>query len=131
MKKTKTGRLINDNNRAIAVSWISEYRKAQQAPNQRICLNPKDALEEQSFLDYNDPEPLLHLLETIANQGTMIDVKMAVMVNDMIANEAVKTWRKQGKTRMEAIEIVSAGQGVSVRTIERIIRKKNQKTANS
>lgn len=131
MKKPKTGRLINDAERAEAASWVSEYRKAQQAPNQRICLNPKDAPEEQSFLDYNDPEPLLHLLENIASQGTMIDVNMTVMVNNLIANTAVIALRKQGKTRMGAIQIVSAEQGVSVRTIERIIPKKDQKTANS
>lgn len=131
MKKPKTGRLINDDERAIAASWVSEYRKAQQAPNHRICLNPKNAPEEQSFLDYNDPEPLLHLLETIASQGTMVNVTMAVMVNNLIANMAVKALRQQGKTRMAAIEIVAAAQGVSVRTIERIIPKKDQKTANS
>lgn len=130
MKKPKTGRLINADERAIAASWVSMYRQAEQAPNQRICINPEMEAELQQTLDYNDPRPLLDLLETIASHGTMIDVKMAVMVNNLIANTAVKTLRKQGKTRMEAIEIVSAEQGVSVRTIERIIPKKDQKTAN-
>jgi hypothetical protein len=127
MKKPKTGRLINADERAIAASWVSMYRQAEQAPNQRICINPEMEPELQQTLDYNDPTMLLHLLETIASHGTMIDVKMAVMVNNLIANTAVKNLRKQGKTRMDAIEIVSAEQNVSVRTIERIIPKKDKK----
>ena len=131
MKKPKTGRLINDEERAIAASWVSLYRQAEQASNQRICINPEMEAELQQTLDYNDPKPLLSLLETIASQGTLIDVNMTVMVNNLIANTAVIALRKQGKTRMEAIEIVSAEQGVSVRTIERIITKKDHKPANS
>lgn len=131
MKKPKTGRLINHDERAIAASWISIYRQAEREPNQRICINPEMEPDLQQTLDYNDPRPLLYLLECIAKQGTMVNVKMAVMVNNLIANAAVKSLRKQGKTRMAAIEIVAAEQGVSVRTIERIIPKKVLKTANS
>ena len=128
MKKPKTGRLINAKERTIAAKWVIEYRKAQKEPNQRLCLNEKDEPDCQVFLNYNDPEPLLHLLDTIAKQGTLIDVKMAVMVNDLLVNEAVIALRQQGKTRNDAIAIVATRKHVSVRTIERVLPKKDKKT---
>ena len=47
------------------------YRAAQSEQKGRLCLNPEDPFEEQTWIDGNNPEHLLDLLENFAQHGTM------------------------------------------------------------
>ena len=55
-----------------ARTWAASYREAQSAPGGRLCLNPKDQPEEQAWLNGNDPEPLIRMLEHFAKYGTFV-----------------------------------------------------------
>ena len=54
-------------------SLIDQYRQAEQCPGQRYCLNPKDAPENQSFIDFNDTDYLLGRLEHFVATGLFQD----------------------------------------------------------
>jgi hypothetical protein len=124
MRKRKTGRRANANDREIAKKWVDLYRKAQQLSDGRICLNPEDAPEDQAWLDGNDPELLLRMLEQFAEHGTFELVGgLFEGIRTLALREEYKALRATGRNYKEAMAVLADEHHADPRTIERKLRK--------
>ncbi len=119
-RKPKTGRLADAHARRIARDWVDLYREAQAQPEGRLCLNPDAPLCEQTWLDGNDPEHLLRMLEQFATAGTFELVGEAyASIRLLSVKFRFKTLCDEGYPRAEAIRQLAEAQHVDERTIER------------
>jgi hypothetical protein len=119
-RKPKTGRRAGENDRQIARKWAELYRKAQDQPGGRLCLNPEDDPSEQTWLDGHDPKDLLWLLESFAAHGTFDLVgKTFESIRMLPLRMRFKKLREEGATYEAAISDLAAETHVSTRTMER------------
>lgn len=120
MRIPKIGRRATDDEKAEARNWVELYRKAQQVPGGRLCLNPDDAPEEQVWIDGRDPEPLLRIMEDFAELGTFQQSGGAY--------DSIRLWplraeyqqaRQAGETHESVIDRLADKHKISTRSIER------------
>lgn len=120
MREPNTGRRSNEEERAIAQNWVNLYRQAQKLPDGRLCLNPKDEPELQTFINGNDPEHLLRLLEGFAEHGALKFVGSSVF-GRMLLRMEFNTLRQTGHSYEKAIGLLADRYHKSARTIARDI----------
>ena len=119
-RKPKTGRLADAHARRIARDWVDLYREAQSQPDGRLCLNPDAPSCEQTWLDGNDPEDLLGVLEQFACAGTFEQVGEAYdSIRLLPVRMRFKSLCAEGYPRFEAIRQLAEAEHVDERTIER------------
>ncbi len=124
--KDKPGRRAGPVDRQIAADWLGLYRKAQAQPGGRLCLNPDDDPAEQTWLNGNDPEQLLLMLEQFSEHGTFAFVSdHDVSIQEMLIRMSFKEMRGNGTTSGEAIEKLASEYSASVKTIERVVYLKS------
>jgi hypothetical protein len=121
--KPKTGRRASMNDRMQAQQWGELYRKAQKAPGGMLCLNPEDDPDLQTWLDGNDPEHLLQMLEHFARHGTF---ELVGLVHDSIRllplRVEYREMRAAGSTHEATVLKLAEKYALSTRTIERKVR---------
>ncbi len=120
--KTKTGRRAEPGaiDRTTARVWVDLYRQAMEAPGGRVCLNPEDEPETQTWIDSADPAPLLSLLKNYAEEGTFEHVgKTYDAIRLLPMRHAYREMRKAGQTHQFAVEELAEEYGLSTRQIER------------
>lgn len=121
--KPNTGRLASKEEREHAWQWVELYRKAQQSPGGRLCLNPEDHPDEQTWIDGNDPEHLLRMLENFALHGTFEHVgPVYESIRLLPLRHAYHRARESGDTHEATIERLADEYKRSTRTIERKVR---------
>ncbi len=126
MRQPKTGRRANENERKHAREWVSFYRMAQAEPGGRLCLNPEDPPDEQTWIDGNDPEYLLRMLEDFSEHGTFEPVGvLATSIQLLPLRMEYKRARASGKTHEKAVQALADCYNLSTRTIERKLRTDN------
>ena len=122
-RKPKTGRRSGDGDKEIAAKWVALYRQAQQQPNGLLCLNPDDDGEEQTWLDGNCPDQLIHMLEHFAEHGTFEHVGGVYdSIRKLPLRMKFKNRRKSGESYEEVIADMAEKEHVSTRTMERWLR---------
>jgi hypothetical protein len=122
-RKPKTGRRANNSDREIAKEWAELYRQAQQQPNGLLCLNPSDNKEEQTWLDGNCPNHLIHMLERFAEHGTFAQVGgLFNSIRHLPLRMEFKKRREGGESYEKAIADMADKYSVSTRTMERRVR---------
>jgi hypothetical protein len=118
--KAKTGRRANDDERQAARKWVELYRQAQQAPSNRLCLNPDDEPDIQTWIDATDPDPLLSILENFAEHGTFEQVgELFNSIRLLPMRHAYREGRRAGETHESMVQKLADEYGLSSRTIER------------
>lgn len=137
-RKPKTGRRAQRDSLDVqeARTWAASYREAQSAPGGRLCLNPKDRPEEQTWLDGNDPEPLIRMLEHFAKYGTFVwqdDIGVNDFLNRHHAMSRLVEVRQERKQKPKArdgergisspVEQVAKEMNLGARTFERLVGK--------
>lgn len=134
MRKTKTGRRCGKDERARARELVELYRAAQAAPGGRLCLNPDDEPEIQTWIDGSDPELLLRYLADFAEHGTFAWVDTIGVYELLTRSDArrrlaeVRQERAQNpkvrngeKGLPDPMETVAKELNLSKRTLERIL----------
>lgn len=127
-KRPTSGRRASFNSidRQTAREWAALYRKAQGEPGGLLCLNPGDEPEIQTWIDGNDPEHLLWMLERFAERGTFELVGPLMESIHLLPLRMEYTRRRAAGERHSAIvedlAEKQAGGGVSSRTIERWVQ---------
>lgn len=125
--KPNKGRSANEAERAHAKKWVQLYRLAEQSLDSRYYVNPEAPYEEQNFILADDPEPLLQLLECFAKSGKFL-VKDTHNIFGMVLQFEIKQEReKRRKVAGGAIEAVANKHNLEVRTVQRLIRKRDKK----
>jgi hypothetical protein len=122
MSKSKTGRRASADARAIAGKWVEKYREAQSAPDGRVCLNPDDEHEIQTFIDVHDASILIYLLDSFSKHGTFARVD-DYGVERMLLRSEFNVLRADGCTYEEAVAILADRHNCDPRTISRKIQK--------
>ena len=98
-------------------SLIDLYRQSEQCPGQRYCLNPKDAPEEQSFIDFNDTDYLLSHLEKFVATGLFQDTNN---FNDLLIRKELESLNNQCRySKKTAIYKVAEKYKLTSKTVER------------
>lgn len=123
--KVKSGRraAVDGPDRKTALEWVDLYRRAQSAPDGQLCLNSDDELEAQVWIDGNDPEHLLRLLENFAMYGTFEQVgELMDSIRLLPLRHAYREARRSGKTHTKTVEELEERYHLSARTIERYVR---------
>lgn len=123
--KAKTGRRakVDMPDRETAREWVDLYRRAQSASDGQVCLNLDAEREEQVWVDGNDPEHLLRLLENFAAHGTFEPVgKLIDSIRLLPLRQDYLEARRSGKTHQKAVEKLGDVYHLSPRTIERYVR---------
>lgn len=126
--KTKTGRRAPHGgiDRTMAREWVDLYRKAQQAPGGSLCLNPDDEPEIQTWINGNDPEHLLSLLENFADHGTFELVgELFDSIRLLPMRDAYRKARGSGQTHESTVTKLAVEYSLDRRTIERKVRNDN------
>jgi aryl carrier-like protein len=123
IRKPKAGRRAQDADKEHAQIWVNLYKKAQMEEGGMLCLNPEDLPEEQAWLDGNDPEQLLRMLEDYAKRGTfaLVDEPYDSIRLMPLRNE-YRAARKAGQTHEQVIRDLADRYYQSTRTIERKVR---------
>ena len=122
MTKSKTGRRASTDERAIAGKWVEKYREAQSAPDGRVCLNPDDEHEIQTFIDATDASILIDLLDSFSKHGTFASID-DYGVERMRLRSEFNALRADGCTYEEAVGILADRHNCDPRTISRKIQK--------
>ena len=123
LRKPKPGRRASFDERRIASEWVNLYRAAQSAPDGRLCLNPDDEAEAQTWIDGNDPEHLLRMLEEFSRHGTFENVgDTADSIRLLPLRCDYRRARETGQSHQDAVEELAEKHHVSTRTIERYLR---------
>lgn len=123
MTKSKTGRRASTDERAIAKGWVELYRKAQAAPDGRVCLNPDDEHEIQTFIDATDTSILVGLLDSFSKHGTFASID-DYGVERMLLRSKFNALRADGRaTYEEAVNTLAKSHNSDPRTISRKIQK--------
>lgn len=120
--KAKTGRRAKEGgiDRTMARQWVDLYHQAKQAPGGRLCLNPDDDLEIQSWIDASDPTPLLSMLENFAAHGTFELVgDLFDSIRLLPMRHAYHQARSAGETHESTVNKLADEYGLSPRQIER------------
>lgn len=123
--KAKTGRRAEKGgiDRTIARRWVDLYRQAGQAPGGRLCLNPEDEPEFQSWIYANDPSLLLLMLENFADHGTFELVgKLSDSIRLLVMRHEYRDERNAGNTHEKTAIKLGNKYGLSSRQIERKVR---------
>ncbi len=121
--KPKTGRRASLSERQEAQFWVDLYREAQAQPEGRLCLNPEDEPEIQTWIDGNDPKHLLHLLDEFAKNGTFRMVgETYEAIALLLPRMKFKRLRAAGSSYENAVTTLSNEYNVSPRTMERWLR---------
>jgi hypothetical protein len=123
--KVKSGRraAVDGPDRKTALEWVDLYRRAQSAPGGQLCLNSDDELEDQVWIDGNDPEHLLRLLENFAMHGIFEQVgELTDSIRLLLLRHAYRESRRSGKTHTKTVEELAEIYHLSERTIERYVR---------
>lgn len=126
--KVKTGRRapIGGLDRTLASEWVDLYRRAQQAPGGRLCLNPDDEPENHTWIDGNDPELLLSLLKSFAEHGTFEQVgELFDSIRLLPMRDAYRKARSAGQTHESTVKKLADEYCLDPRTIERKVRTDN------
>lgn len=128
MRDTKRtpGRRSGAHDKEIAQKWVDLYRQASNSPDERVCLNPDDAVEDQQFLYYCDPEPLLRTMENFAKHGTFEFVDK-VGISKLLLIHDHKSLLAEGKTPTQAVEALAVKYAKEPRTIQRWLKECNTK----
>ena len=136
--KTKTGRRAPEGgvDRTMAREWVDLYRQAQQAPGGRLCLNPDDDPDFQTWIDATDPDPLLTMLEDFAEHGTFVWQDTFGVFEYLIYQEAKQRLDKEKKDRklirrsrsgekglLGPIEAVAISMNMSKSSLEKIFNR--------
>ena len=125
MAGAKTGRRAGETDRAKAQRLVTVYRLARNSPDGRYCLNPDDALTEQTFVDVRDPSLLIWALENFAEHGTFHFVDTIIDSKgdekQAMRNEFERL-RSNGATYENAVHTLVDKHGKSASSIERLIR---------
>ena len=136
IRKSKTGRRAPKSEQQYALDWIDLYRRAQDKEDGLLCLNPSDPPEEQTWLDGNDPEPLLQALASFAKNRTFASVdsiglnKLLIKHDAILRLDEIKNDRKNNppmrtgeKATLTPVEQTAKEFGLSKRSLERVLRK--------
>lgn len=127
IRKPKTGRRAGENDRQIAKELVDEYRKAQAQPGGKLCLNPQDDPDEQTWLDGNDPEHLLRILEGFSEHGTFEQVGPTMDSIRLLPLRMEYSRRRDAGERVSAILNDLADRYCKdPKTIDRLIQGKKQ-----
>ena len=122
-KKVKTGRRASEFERHTAQVWVDLYRKAQAQPGGRFCVNPEDEPETQTWIDGNDPEHLLLMLDDFAKHGTFnLSGETYEAIALLPTRMKFKKLRAAGSSYEDAVATLSIECNVSTRTMERWLR---------
>lgn len=120
IRPPKTGRLPNPDELQIAKDWVFLYREAKKSPGGRICLNPDAESKNQQWLDGNDSEPLLQLLERFATYGTFKDISEETAAHERFMLFASYLFALQsGQSRSSIIVQLAEKLNLDQRTVER------------
>ena len=121
--KPKTGRRANQDECDIARDWVELYRTAQSQPGGSLCLNPADEPDEQTWIDGNDPDHLLSMLERFAKHGTFKHVgKESISIHWFLMRLEFKKMRANRVSYANAVALLAEKHSCSERTIERRLR---------
>lgn len=77
----------------LARYWARDYRRALEAPERSVCINPEDPYEEQTFLHADDlnevVDRLLSLLDRFGEEGSFAppNVDFSFMVFEALYQE--------------------------------------------
>ncbi len=123
ISKPKIIRRANPIDREKARDFVALFRKAQKEPDGRICLNPDDEPEIQTWLDVRNPEPLLLMLEDFAEHGTFQAVgPLYESIRLLPLRHAYRSAREGGQSHQDAVATLAEIYHLSTRTIERMVR---------
>lgn len=122
MTKSKTGRRASTDERAIAGKWVEKYREAQSTPDGRVCLNPDDEHESQTFIDATDTSILVGLLDSFSKHGTFASID-DYGFERMLLRSQFNALRADACTYEEAVGILADRHNCDPRTISRKIQK--------
>jgi len=130
-RRVKTGRRADLAERERAMAWVTIYRQAACHPEKRHCLNPDDEPEIRSYIDADDVQPLLALLENFAAHGTFAHIP-SIDIDRLLLRDALEKMRKEGATYQESVEKLSAENPRfgTTRNLERIIRVPTKRGTN-
>lgn len=123
--KIKTGRRapVDGVDRTTAREWVDLYRQAEQVPGGRLCLNPEDHPDEQTWIDATDPGPLLSMLEHFAQHGTFEHVgELFDSIRLLPMRMAYREARQARETHESTVQKLADEYGLTTRTIERKVR---------
>jgi hypothetical protein len=88
-----------------------------------LCVNPEDEPESQTWLDGNDPGPLLSVLTNFAEHGTFAQVgDIYDSIRLLPLRHAYRLGRQAGKTHESVVQDLAIVFRLSTRTIERKVR---------
>lgn len=108
----------------MAKEWVDLYRRAQAQPGGQLCLNPEDDPDEQTWLDGNDPEHLLWMLEGFAEHGTFENVgPMMRSVSRWSLRWEYDRRKAAGERHSDIAEALAEKYGATSRTIERWLQR--------
>lgn len=120
--RAKSGRRAQENgiDRTTAREWVDLYRQAEKVPGGRLCLNPDDEPENQTWIDATDPGPLLSMLENFAEHGTFEQVgKMFDSIRLLPMRHTYREARRAGGTYESTVQKLADEYGLSTRQIAR------------
>lgn len=120
----KVRRRAHADDRDRARELVELYRRAQRAPDGRLCLNPDDDSNDQHWIDGTDPTILLQALERFATSGTFaLEMDFTPLVVRAQYRELLST----GLTSTQAQERLAEQQHVDPRTVQRWLRSHHDK----
>lgn len=128
--KAKPGRHAEKHDRELAQQWVDLYWHASNSPDERVCLNPDDAEEDQQFLYYCDPEPLLRAMQGFADHGTF-EFKDEIGISNFLLIHDYKALLADGKKPKQAVGELVERYSKSSRTIQRDLQKFTSKQKKS
>ena len=122
LRGPKTGRRASPAERHLARNLVVLFRQAQNTTTGKLCVNPTDAVEDQVWLDGNDPEYLLRVLEDFSETGSFGLVgPMYESIRNLPLRIQYRRGRDAGLTHQSVVEQLALEHNFSTRTIERKI----------
>lgn len=115
----KTGRRASAEERECARKWVERYRRAEQSPDGRYCVNPEAPHEEQYFICADDPEPLLQALSSFAEHGTLQAIDFRDNGRRLVIRAELEQLRQAGVAYDDRIATVAEKYRRSTREIQR------------
>lgn len=118
-----TGRRADEDEREIARQWLNLYLSAQATASGELCLNPEDPLVEQTWINGNDPMPLLSLLKNFSENGTFKNVgEKFDSIRLLVLRSEYKKMRASRKTYESTTNELADTYHTSLSTIQRLVR---------
>lgn len=115
--KRTDSRPASEAERDYVHALIADYRKAEQSPGQRWCTNPKDAPDEQTFIDFHDTDYLLGYLQRFVESGLFQNTNN---LNDLLIRAELKELNNARRYKKKtALYKVAEKYEVTYKTAER------------